>query len=301
MIRSVVTRFGHTFMSIGDASGTAGLAIVEDLIKGRKPNWPGVCPIPLPHAAAHVCSACLNDLRRVTQSRLAIDEYIDTLVQRAEFPSKDGEFIKGKELLEYLQSVPGIGRMTALTWAVEIWDPNRFQCEKQVAAYCGCDPSLKVSAGKVTSHQRRRGNLFLHHALIQAAGGLVRRRAEGLGEWGYAIKGRHKRGGWKKATGAVARRLALLLWHVHRRREMCNMDKYTFWKSPVVRNVPLDSLGLSPRVLQAFMRAGLTHVPQIAALFYAGELTSIKGIGDKCLQELKQALEKIKVYSSAAG
>ena len=52
----------------------------------------------------------------------------------------------------------------------EVCDPNRFVNSKQVAAFCGCDPSLKVSAGNVTSQVRRKGNARLHDALIGAAG-----------------------------------------------------------------------------------------------------------------------------------
>lgn len=73
--------------------------------------------------------------------------------------------IPGDELITLLTSVTGIGTITALVWLCEIVIPNRFRHPKQIAAYCGYNPPLKVSAGKVTSHTRRKGNEILHSIL----------------------------------------------------------------------------------------------------------------------------------------
>ena len=95
----------------------------------------------------------------------------------------------GTKLLGILKSVPGVGDTTAITWLSEIADPRRFVNDKQVAAFSGCDPSLKVSAGKVTSLVRRMGNKRLHQSLLYAAAGLLRRPAEPLGQFGAVQRG----------------------------------------------------------------------------------------------------------------
>ena len=41
------------------------------------------------------------------------------------------------ERLERLRTVPGVGPITALTWALEIGDVTRFQSIKQAISYCG--------------------------------------------------------------------------------------------------------------------------------------------------------------------
>ena len=42
-----------------------------------------------------------------------------------------------KERLRRLQTVPGVGSISALTWALEIGDYTRFTSNKQAISYCG--------------------------------------------------------------------------------------------------------------------------------------------------------------------
>ena len=42
-----------------------------------------------------------------------------------------------KERLRRLRTVPGVGPITALTWALEIGDYTRFTSIKQAISYCG--------------------------------------------------------------------------------------------------------------------------------------------------------------------
>jgi hypothetical protein len=181
-------------------------------------------------------------------------------------------------------SVPGVGQTTAMTWLAEVCDPRRFTDAKEVSAYSGCDPSLKVSAGKVTSHTRRRGNLRLHWALVQAATGLLRRPGTPLAQWGLSLQGRHKKGGYRKATGALARRLAVMLWHVHRLGVKFDPSKYCFEAVPPVPCVPIAAMGLAPRVTA--LLAGYGDSRAAAAAYYKGHLASLPGFGPAAMQAL---------------
>ena len=60
-------------------------------------------------------------------------------------------------------------------------------------------------------------------------------------------------------------------------------------------NMPLEELGVSPRVMEHMMRAGIVSVGQLLELSTRGDegLLSIEGIGPKALSEIKQALEKV--------
>src|ERR1700679_4249954 len=75
-----------------------------------------------------------------------------------------------KERLRRLRTVPGVGPITALTWALEIGDYTRFQSIKQAVSYCGLCSAEKSSAGKVMrmpiSKQR---NKHIQHVLVEAA------------------------------------------------------------------------------------------------------------------------------------
>jgi transposase len=72
--------------------------------------------------------------------------------------------------LALLQSIPGVGQVTALTWALEIAEPHRFPSIATAQSYCGLTAALNNSAGKdkrgPISKQR---NPHLQTALIEAA------------------------------------------------------------------------------------------------------------------------------------
>jgi transposase len=53
------------------------------------------------------------------------------------------------ERLELLRTVPGVGPITALTWALEIGDFTRFRSIKQAISYCGLCGDERSSADKV--------------------------------------------------------------------------------------------------------------------------------------------------------
>jgi len=110
--------------------------------------------------------------------------------------------------VERLASIPGVGQITALTWALEIADANRFSSSADVMSYCGLTAALKSSAGKEQrgpiSKQR---NAWLQTALIEAA--------KLAPHWNPQLKVVHQRelerGHRNRATLAVARKLAAYL------------------------------------------------------------------------------------------
>src|ERR1017187_10905595 len=53
------------------------------------------------------------------------------------------------ERLTRLRTVPGVGPITALTWALEIGDFPRFRSIKQAISYCGLCGDERSSADKV--------------------------------------------------------------------------------------------------------------------------------------------------------
>ena len=65
---------------------------------------------------------------------------------------------------------PGVGPITALTWALEIGDVARFRTMKQAISYCGLCGAEKSSAEKVmrTPLSKQR-NKHIQHVLVEAA------------------------------------------------------------------------------------------------------------------------------------
>lgn len=77
---------------------------------------------------------------------------------------------KLRERVERLMTIPGVGEITALTWALEVDDPHRFSNGKKAASYCGLCSGEAESAGKTRrgpiSKQR---NKHLQTILVEAA------------------------------------------------------------------------------------------------------------------------------------
>ncbi len=74
------------------------------------------------------------------------------------------------ERVAELQTIDGVGPITALTWALEVGRPERFGSIRKALSYCGLTSALRESAG----HQRRgplskQRNAHLQSVLIEAA------------------------------------------------------------------------------------------------------------------------------------
>jgi transposase len=121
-----------------------------------------------------------------------------------------------KERLRRLRTVPGVGPITAVTWALEIGDFTRFTSNKQAISYCGLCGDEKSSTDKVLrmpiSKQR---NKHIPRVLIEAAK-LATRESPGLA----MIRARElERGNPNRATLAVARKMVIYMLAVERRQQ----------------------------------------------------------------------------------
>ena len=72
--------------------------------------------------------------------------------------------------IKRLRTIPDVGPITALTWALEIGDVSRFRTIKQSISYCGLCGEEKSSADKVMrmplSNGHVRGNTELTQATL---------------------------------------------------------------------------------------------------------------------------------------
>ena len=113
---------------------------------------------------------------------------------------------------ETLQTVPGVGPVTAAAIATELIAPERFNNGREVAAMAGLAP-LVTRTGDTTRQGSlmKCGNTRLRTILVEAA---WRWRAED--PWAGELYGRMaaNTGDAKKAIAAVARRLVIILWRM---------------------------------------------------------------------------------------
>ena len=118
--------------------------------------------------------------------------------------------------VERLQTIPAVGPITALTWALEIGDVKRFPSLKQVISYCGLCGDEKSSANiaKRTPISKQR-NKHLQRVLVEAAKMAPRNSPE----LAMLYDKEKQKGNANRATLAVARKLVAYLVAVDRRQK----------------------------------------------------------------------------------
>lgn len=286
-------RFGHTIGRDGSVADSLVRGAVEDMCRSVVPQHEAIHPqgLPLRVRTFFTTSYALYD----QFSAMRLDFHKQTLAFVREHQWRTGVgSVPGKRLLDVLTTVPGVGEVTALHWLAVVVDPNRFTDARQVAAFCGCDPSLKVSAGKVTSYVKRKGNAKLHHSLKNVAAQLVRKHNEPIGQWGFSLQRRHAKGGWAKAINAVSRRVSCFLWHVHRTNAEFSYEQYRFYTIPDVIDCSISEMELGSRYEKTLLEAGLKRSNDVARAFMTS-LPQQKGIGAGCLSKVKVWLDSNQV------
>jgi len=121
------------------------------------------------------------------------------------------EHCKGDKNIELLKTISGVGSITAAAFICQIEDPKRFKNSRSVGAYLGLTPRLYESgATRVMGRISKHGSSSVRSLLYQAAHCLLTRsdKWSKLKAWGLKIMRKH---GIKKATVAVARKLAVIM------------------------------------------------------------------------------------------
>jgi transposase len=113
-----------------------------------------------------------------------------------------------------LMSIAGVGEVVALTWVLEIGEPERFGNARQAISYCGLCSAQQESAGKEKRGPlSRKRNKHLQTTLIEAA--------KLAPNWNPQLAALHEKelayGNRNRATLAVARKLVEYLLAVDRR------------------------------------------------------------------------------------
>lgn len=117
-----------------------------------------------------------------------------------------------RELISCLRSVPGVGLLTAMTFATELVSPERFDNAGEVARMLGLAPRVRQSGDR-----RREGSLMkegndrLRTILVEAAWRWVSLDERGREVYRRLLK---NTGDAKKAIGGAARKLAVILWRL---------------------------------------------------------------------------------------
>jgi transposase len=121
-----------------------------------------------------------------------------------------------KERLRRLRTVPGVGSITALTWALEIGDYTRFGSNKQAISYCGLCADEKSSADKtIRMPLSKQRNKHIQSVLVEAAKLAPRVSPELAMIYDRELARGHR----NRATLAVARKMICYMLAVERRQQ----------------------------------------------------------------------------------
>lgn len=173
-------------VKLGKGHGKSFRKKVETAIDGLSPSIQRV-----------ICSL-LNILDAIEKEIVGLDKEVKAMG-------------KENEQVQLLQTVDGVGPITALAFVAEVDNPKRFEDSKDVAAYIGLTPT-QYSSGE-TQRQggiSKKGSRHTRCLLVEAAITLLLRCKtwSKLKAWGTKLM---KRIGTKKAIIAVARKLAVTM------------------------------------------------------------------------------------------
>ena len=181
-IRGLLKNIG---LVIGRAKFNVFAARAEELIEGR----------------AELVAA----VRPLLEARRAIEHQVGDLDRQVlKLARHDVQVSK-------FMTAPGVGPITALCFKATIDDPTRFKRSRSVGAYVGLT-TRRHASGEVDRSGRisKCGDAMLRTYLFEAANVLLTRvpKWSALKAWGMRLA---KRNGLRKATVAVARKLAVVL------------------------------------------------------------------------------------------
>jgi transposase len=127
-ISSGLNKFGYTFQMLGSPRDSAVRPVIEDFLRGKEPidEQARAClsGVPIPTT---VCERWLEYFDQIDawQKRAKdLERQVRTGLRALPFWTMDGEKT-GKELLALLDTIPGVGEITAMTWLLEVGDIRR--------------------------------------------------------------------------------------------------------------------------------------------------------------------------------
>jgi transposase len=156
-----------------------------------------------------VSKACRETVADLSAELLEIEEHI------AEDDRRLARHVKQDERCQRLQSVPGIGPITASALVVAVSDPLVFKNGRHFAAWLGLVPRHSGTGGADKNRVGRiskRGDMYLRRLLVSGAQAVLRTADKREDRYGARAKALKERVGWNKAAVAVANRNARMAW-----------------------------------------------------------------------------------------
>ncbi|MBY0460425.1 MAG: IS110 family transposase, partial [Gemmataceae bacterium] len=181
--------------------------------------------VPEPDGLANWSARAVQALRALAlgaELRFCLDVMLDELAHAAaqvERVTKELRRVartdRHRPAVDVLRTVPGVGPITAMTFRLEVPEPERFTDGRQVGRLLGLAPQVRQSGERRRSGRiLKSGNPRARTVLVEAAWRWV--AADGHAGQRYRALVRNT-GSGKKAIVGMARRLGILLWRLSAR------------------------------------------------------------------------------------
>jgi transposase len=121
-----------------------------------------------------------------------------------------------------LETIPGVGLITATALAASVPDPSAFKSGRQFAAWLGLVPKQNSSGGKDRlGRVSKMGNGYLRRLLVVGATSVTRRAPNTDTRTGAWVRSLLERKPTRLVTVAIANKTARTAWAMLMRREDC--------------------------------------------------------------------------------
>ena len=164
---------------------------------------------------------------RVVRKSIAVDlgllERYDALITDLELYLVHQAKLHEPQGFQLLRSIPGIGKVLAMTILYEIHDIQRFDRVQEFASYARLVKCAKESAGKKHGTSgAKMGNVHLKWAFSEAAVCFVRHSVEGK----HLLARLEKQHGKGKALSILAHKIGRAAYHMLRREKAFDREKF---------------------------------------------------------------------------
>lgn len=133
------------------------------------------------------------------------------------FDKEIGRIANGNAICQLLNSVPGVGSLTALTILAEVGDFARFPSAEKLASFAGLVPSERSSGERVRrGHIIKTGSKLLRTTLVETAMRFRAYHDDRLWTWFEQVKAKR---GAMRARVALAHKLLSIMWSLVKKNE----------------------------------------------------------------------------------
>jgi transposase len=209
--RSAAAQQGLTLVRSRDAlvrARTALVNCVRGIVKSVGARLPSCDPDDFPLHADKLPAGVADALKPLMAQ---IDHLNKAIAEQSKTIAKEMDTIAPGA--RNLTTIPGVGPLTAVTFALTIDDPKRFPTSRTVGAYLGLVPrQYKSGESNPELGISKAGSTQMRRLLVQCAHVLMTTSKSDcdLREWGTKLAGTSK-GNKRRAVVGVARKLAVLM------------------------------------------------------------------------------------------